>query len=64
MTYCTPADNGFRSTGKIVNGMDAELNSWPGIVSLFLVSSIGSSQGSLCGGTVIDNNYVLTGMGT
>ena len=62
MTYCSASDNGFRSTGKIVNGVDAALNSWPGIVSLFLAQNVGDTSGSLCGGTVIDNNFVLTGM--
>jgi len=45
-----------------VNGVEADLNSWPSIANLFLQSAnqVGGNQGSQCGGTIIHNHWVIT----
>ena len=54
LEYCGSAGS------KIVNGVNAEENSWPAIVNFFIRAAPGSNQGYTCGGTVINENWVLT----
>lgn len=57
LEYCTPAN-------RIVNGAEADTGSWPAIVFLFLQTQAqindAFGEGSLCGGTIIDKDWVLT----
>jgi len=43
---------------KIVGGITAENNQWPFITRLTI--GFDDGQEALCGGTIIDNNWVLT----
>ena len=54
LQYCSSAQS------KIVNGVGAEENSWPAIVNFFIRSEPGSNSGYTCGGTIINENWVLT----
>ena len=45
------------SSTRIIGGVNAGENEWPWIVRLILISSDSESQ---CGGTIIDNNWVLS----
>ena len=57
LTTCT-------SHNRIINGVEVEPHSWPWTVRLFLQSeymvNMGSNYGYSCGGSVIDENWVLT----
>ncbi|KAL5018278.1 hypothetical protein ScPMuIL_004000 [Solemya velum] len=48
----------MQSSGKIVNGQDADVGEWPWQVSLLYKS--GGSWGLICGGTLISPNRVIT----
>ena len=50
------------SATRIVNGVDADANSWPWIVNFFFqdAGGVSSGMGYTCGGTVIDDRWVLT----
>ena len=54
LEYCGSASS------KIVNGVNAEENSWPSIVDLFIRAEPGAMFGYQCGGTIINENWVLT----
>ena len=59
----TPGLGSCGNTGnRIVGGQDAQVNSWPWIVSLGFqdASLVGLSGAYLCGGTIIDNGWILT----
>ena len=45
-----------------MNGLDADPNTWPWIVSLTFQESahLGTDLGALCGGTILNNEYILT----
>ena len=49
---------------RIVNGVEVTPHSWPWTVRLFLQDQqavdSGSNLGYVCGGSVIDRNWVLT----
>ena len=51
-------------TSRIINGVEITPHSWPWTVRLFLQSQgmvdAGSNYGYNCGGSVIDENWVLT----
>ncbi|XP_066157604.1 phenoloxidase-activating factor 3-like isoform X1 [Euwallacea fornicatus] len=54
-----PKNCGFLNTNnRIINGEDAFLNEFPWMV--LLQYSIGNSLRFLCGGTIINKNYILT----
>ena len=57
LTTCT-------SQNRIINGIEVEPHSWPWTVRLFLQSqdmaNIGPHYGYSCGGSVIDENWILT----
>lgn len=58
---CTRESNYGKKLGsdaKIVGGVTAEKNQWPFIARLTI--GFDDGQESLCGGTIIDNNWVLT----
>ena len=58
---CTHESNFGSKNGdeaKIVGGKTAEKNQWPFIARLTI--GFDDGQESLCGGTIIDNNWVLT----
>merc|ERR1719223_1035127 len=58
---CTRESNFGKNRGndaKIVGGVTAEKNQWPFIARLTI--GFDDGQESLCGGTIIDNNWVLT----
>lgn len=46
--------------GKIINGKDSVANSWPWMVSLRIRSSSNILSRHFCGGTILDQNTVLT----
>ena len=56
---CGIQDNIYK-TNRIVNGTEASIGAWPWAVVLGL--PLGSNGGirALCGGTLINENYVLT----
>ena len=65
LATCTHESNyGYRShnDSKIVGGIIAKENQWPFIVNLFHFVEVGNSVEikGFCGGTVIDNYWVLT----
>ena len=49
-------------SNRIVNGVDADANSWPWIVNMGFqdASMVGGGSVFLCGGTIIDDQWVLT----
>ena len=58
---CTRESNFGKKLGndaKIVGGVTAEKNQWPFIARLTI--GFDDGQESFCGGTIIDNNWVLT----
>ena len=50
------------STTRIVNGVDADANSWPWIVNMSFqdASMVGGGSAFLCGGTIINDEWILT----
>ena len=50
------------SSARIVNGVNANPNSWPWIVSLSFQNDDQVERGTVssCGGTIINNEWVLT----
>ena len=59
----TPGLGSCGNTGnRIVGGQDAQANSWPWIVSLGFQDAglVGTSGVYLCGGTIVENGWVLT----
>ena len=60
MQTCTVTGN----KDRIINGVEVTPHSWPWTVRLFLqpqdLVDVGSNQGFACGGSVIDENWVLT----
>ena len=66
LTTCTNAENGFSSrlldNERVVGGVEAVPNSWPWIANLFVQTASQLSEGgaSVCGGTIIHENWVLT----
>ena len=52
------------SQSRIINGVEVKPHSWPWTVRLFLQTQgmvdAGSNNGFECGGSVIDENWVLT----
>ena len=58
LTTCNP---GSRQTlDKIVNGGDATQAHWPWMARLFLKENIGDNSGWSCGGSIINNNWLIT----
>ena len=45
---------------RIINGYDADPNSWPWIASMRLYMGDGSLSIHICSGTLINSDYVLT----
>lgn len=56
----TTCGAGARSIEKIVNGVDATQEHWPWIARLFLKENIGDNFGFACGGSVINDNWIIT----
>ena len=58
----TPNLETCRGSARIVNGVTANANSWPWIVRLEFQTAEHAEAGlvSNCGGTIIDNEWVLT----
>jgi len=58
LSTCNP---GSRQTiDKIVNGVDATQAHWPWMARLFLRENIGDTSGYACGGSIINNNWLIT----
>ncbi|CBY11089.1 unnamed protein product [Oikopleura dioica] len=57
LTTCGPSS---RSIEKIVNGIDATQTHWPWIARLFLKVNVGDNSGFSCGGSIINDNWVIT----
>ena len=55
----TPGLRSCDNSNRIVGGQNAQANSWPWIVSL-IFQDASLSGGSLCGGTIIENGWILT----
>jgi len=56
----TTCGAGSRSIEKIVGGIEATQTHWPWIARLFLKENIGDNSGYSCGGSVINDNWIIT----
>ena len=58
LNTCSPGAR--QSIEKIVNGIDATQTHWPWMARLFLKENIGDNSGWSCGGSIINNNWIVT----
>jgi len=58
LNTCSPGAR--QSLDKIVNGVDATQTHWPWMARLFLKENIGDNSGWSCGGSIINNNWIVT----